>query len=323
MNFSSSAFLMALAMASSRAIPSVTAELTTDEAYNSAKLSATSPPPGFNAEGTSVFTNFVNAVNEGQLFFFRRNPSVDEEPGSDPVLWTGVQWCGDLTFSDFTNSSSPMGLAGRCVAWGLGGWYASYIEAGAQLASDYSAAGFSYTEGISAVYVEQTNVFEGQIHGDTDGWIGRYWDSGRPSSPYLSFEGHDQGNMAPDASLSSLSSFGELFWVSVDEFAQLLNTSTDEFTPENFKKVYKDTWIKSHEQEAAKKNPNAEAELEIIAQVDGTQASDENETPAQSDASGADGDTPAEAEDASSGSGRKLASVSTRFVSAALRVFGI
>jgi hypothetical protein len=55
--------------------------------------------------------------------------------------------------------------------------------------------------------------------------------------------------------------------LSVEEVAQLFNTTVDEFTPAKFKQVYRDTWIKEHEQEAAEKNPNADAELAIIEQV--------------------------------------------------------
>ncbi len=56
---------------------------------------------------------------------------------------------------------------------------------------------------------------------------------------------------------------------SVEEVAQLFNTSTDEFTPERFKQVYENIciWIKEHEKEAVEDNPNTEAELEIIEEL--------------------------------------------------------
>ena len=108
--------------------------------------------------------------------------------------------------------------------------------------------------------------------------------------------------------------------MSIEEVAQLFNTSTDEFTPEKFKQVYLDTWIKEHEKEAAEKNPYPEAEQEIIEEVKGeTDSSDETTVPA-APGTAEDGDTdPID----DSSSGRKLASVAARFVSAALRVFGI
>ncbi len=95
--------------------------------------------------------------------------------------------------------------------------------------------------------------------------------------------------------------------MTVEEVAQLLNTSTDEFTPDKFKQIYEDTWIKGHQKEAASDNPNPEAELEIIEQV-------QNETDST------DGGTVA---DDGSGTRRKLVSVAGRFLSAALRIFGI
>ena len=139
------------------------------------------------------------------------------------------------------------------------------------------------------------------------------------------WEGHDEGDMAPNAATSSASGLGEITWMSVEEVAQLFNTSTDEFTPDKFKQVYMDTWIKEHEEEAAEKNPNPEPELEIIEQVKNeTNSAGETMSPAQPDTEeyvGTDASAPTEVDD--SASGRKLASVAARFVSAALRVFGI
>ena len=106
--------------------------------------------------------------------------------------------------------------------------------------------------------------------------------------------------------------------------------SVDEFTPETFKQVYKDTWIKSHEKEAAKNNPNPGPELAIIEQVKNeTNSADDTTAPAEPDDSTAaeddggsdDANNPVVEED--SGSGRQLVTVAARFVSAALRVFGI
>ena len=177
--------------------------------------------------------------------------------------------------------------------------------------------------------MEQLNVFEGQLHANADSWVFRYWDDGRKTVPGIAWRGHDEGDMSPNAASSSFSRFAEVTWMSVEEVAQLFNTSVDEFTPEKFKQAYLDTWIKAHEKEAAEKNPNAEAELEIIEQVKNeTNYVDGNgATPAQPDSTamedgGPDGTNNPAVEDGS-GSGRQLASVAARFVSATLRVFGI
>ena len=294
---------------------------TTDDYYS--KINPTAALPGFNVEGGSAFENIAMASDEGQLFFIATGSGLNERPETDPVRASSFSWCSDLTFSDVRNSSL-IGYAGRCVARILAG-YEAMEAAGGQLSFAYSKGEFSATLGISAVFVEQLNVFEGQYHSDTDDDIWRYWDDGRKTSPIIVWEGHDEGDMNPNAATSSWSGFGEMNWVSVDEVAQLFNTSVDEFTPETFKQVYLDTWIKDHEYEAAIDNPNPLPELEIVEQVKNETSVDETTTPAQPDSTvmeddGSDGADPVVIDD--SGSGRKLASVAARFVSAALRVFG-
>ena len=202
------------------------------------------------------------------------------------------------------------------------------MESGAQITHFYSERGeFTATRSISAVFVEQQNIFEGQVHTDTDDHLYRYWDDGQKNAPVLGWEGHDEGDMSPNAATSSFSSFGQITWMSVEEVAQQFNTSVDEFTPETFKQSYLKTWIKTHEEEAAGKNPNPGPELEIIEQVKNeTNSVDETTTvPAQPDSTVEDGGSSngANPVEEDSGSGRKLVSVAARFVSAALRVFGI
>ena len=298
--------------------------ITTDDLYS--KISPTAAAPGFNVEGGSVFTNLANTINAGQLFWLRSGSAVQERPDAGPVQPLSFTWCSDLTFSDLSNSSL-MGYAGRCVRMYLGG-YEAILAGGAQLPFEYSKGRYGQTGGISAVFVEQQNVFEGEFHADIDDWVYRYWDDGSKTAPYIGWEGHDEGDMSPNAATSSHSGFGKFSWMSVEEAAQLYNTSVDEFTPETFKQVYYDTWIRGHEFEAVISNPNPLPELEIIEQVKNeTNYVDdtapitpvEPDSPAE-DGSNCDGANPVEDD---SGSGRKLASIAARFVSAALRVFGI
>jgi hypothetical protein len=82
--------------------------------------------------------------------------------------------------------------------------------------------------------VEQQNVFEGQLHVDTDDWTLRFWDDGQKTMPTLGWEGHDEGDLNPNAATSSFSFYAEETWLSVEEVAQLFNTSVDDFTPEKF-----------------------------------------------------------------------------------------
>jgi hypothetical protein len=314
--------LLRVLVASAASIPFVAAqtsetEITTEQLYGTLSSTA-APAPGFNVGGGSVFTNYVNAFNNKQLFMIRAGSGVYEKPATEPVQFTFLHWCSDLTFSDISNSSL-MGLAGRCVQMVLAG-NAEALASGAQLTFDNSEGQFTSTLGISAVFSEQLNVFEGQYHKNTDDLTIRYWDDGRKTTPFIIWEGHDEGDMSPNSATSSFSRFGDLSWITVEEAAQLFNTSVDEFTPAKFTQVYLDTWIKEHEKEAVSQNPNTEAELEIIEQVQNeTDSAGETTAPA----------APGTAEDGvtdpidDSASGRKLASVAARFASAALRVFGI
>jgi hypothetical protein len=317
-----STFLRVL-VASAASIPFVAAEFTSDQ-FN-AQISSTSAPPGYNDEGGSVFNNFVNALNDRQFFLIQAMSAVFEKPATEPVQATTFNWCSDLTFSDLSNSST-MGYTGRCVEKWLVG-YDEVLTAGGPMGGFFLEGQFGATNSISAVFVKQQNAFEGQFHGNSgNDVVVRYWDDGSKTSPTIGWEGPDQGSTNPDAAETSWSAFGDFTWVSVEEVAQLFNTSVDEFTPEKFNQVYVDTWIKEHEDEAAVFNPNPDAELEIVDEVKNeTNSAGETMSPAQPDTEedgGTDASAPVE-EDDSAGNGRKLASVAARFVSAALRVFGI
>ena len=81
--------LLRLLVASAATIPFVAAQnqtkmVTTDDLYGNL-VSTASPAPGFNAQGGSVFTNFVNAVNNKQFFLLRTGSIVYEKPGTEPI----------------------------------------------------------------------------------------------------------------------------------------------------------------------------------------------------------------------------------------------
>ena len=180
--------LLRVFAASAASIPFVAAQtpVTTEQLYGNL-VSTAAPAPGFNAEGGSVFTNFVNAVNDGQFFLLATGSAVFERPESEPVSGAGLNWCSDLTFSDFSNSSL-MGLAGRCVASRLAG-YAEAVAAGAQVSDTFSEGEFTSTKGISAVFVEQLNIFQSQVHFNTDDGVYRWFDNGSKTMPYTGWEG--------------------------------------------------------------------------------------------------------------------------------------
>ena len=180
--YSLSAF--AAIAASSNIIPSVdAAALTTEEL--SMNVAATPASQGYNGDEESVFSNLVNAYNDGQFFLIWNAVLVYEAPSSEPVKGSALYWCSDLSITGIQNnsSSSSPGYAGRCVLMRLGNFLAEILAAGAQY-PDISAStkGFTDTIGISAVFVEQLNVIEGQLHRNTDDWVFRYCCAYSPES---------------------------------------------------------------------------------------------------------------------------------------------
>ena len=173
-----------------------------------AKISSDAASPGFNVEGGSVFGNFVNAFNNRQSFFVGPNNLVYENPGSEPVRGAALYWCSDLTFSDFS-ISSLMGYTGRCVGMFLAGYAQAITASGGQLTYEYSEGNFRFTSGISAVFVEQLNIFQGQHHSNTDDYVLRYFDDGLKTIPAIGWEGNDEGDKSPNAATSSWSAFLE------------------------------------------------------------------------------------------------------------------
>lgn len=283
-----------------------------------AKITTDPAPPGKNVEGGSVFTNFVRAYNEGQIFFVSSGTGVFEKPGTEPVSLNLFGWCGDLSFSDVSdNSTKPIAYAGRCATKWLQQPYDDMIAAGAQIVwTEHVWDVFAATNGISATFVEQLNVFQGELHTNADDFHYIFWDDGRESAPGIGYESHDEGDMSPNAATSAVAAHAYLKWLSTDEAAWFLNVTADELTPDAFKEIYFKAWVKTHELEAAVDNPNAEAELDVVANV-------KNETSTGSTTEADAEDAAATEDPASSESGRKLASTATRVVSAVFRIFGI
>lgn len=331
--------LFAATVAASNFIPSARA-LTTEEL--NADLVATPASPGYNVDGKSVFTNFVTANNDEQFFLIVDVMVLFEKPSSDAVKGSVLYWCSDLSFTGVQNSSSSPGYASRCVGMKLGSFLADILAEGSQqteMSASASTKDFATTYGVSAVFVEQLNVFQGQLHKNSDDFVFRYWDDGRPTMSSIAWEGHDEGDKNPNAASSAFSNVAEFTWTSVEDVAKLFNTTTDKFTPDTFKDVYASTWIKEHEEEA-ENNPNPDAELAIIDQVknetDGNGnngGTGETDEPASTTTNigntdtdvnnGAAGSPAEDNDDTSTGTGRQLTSTTMRLVSTALRVFGI
>ena len=210
-------------------IPFITvarAQLSTDELIAKMPTAQAPAAPGYNVEGGTVFDNFVGLYNRGQLFFLNAKTNVHEKPAEEPVTSRILSWCGNLAFSDYTknNSSNYIGYAGRCVGMFLKGFTES-LEAGAQIPFDASKAEFSYTLGISAVFVEQLNLFEGTLNSNTDDYVVRWWDDGRKTTPSVGGETTDEGYKSPNAASTAWSASGTITWMSTEEVSNIESSS--------------------------------------------------------------------------------------------------
>ena len=234
--------------------------------------------------------------------------------------------CRDIHFFGFQSSSVKMSLTGRCAGMILKG-YADMIAAGAEVA--YESSVFTATMGISAAFVDQLNLFEGEMHENVDNWLRRFWDDGRETAAMLQWENHDQGDLRLNAATSAFSEFGALAWITTEEAASMLNMTAADLTPESFKQVYLDAWVKTHLEEAAANNQNAQAELDIIEKVkkETTNIVVEDITKPAADSSegesqAIDVDSSATTQDPS-GTGRRMALVTLRLIAVTFIVFVI
>lgn len=122
------------------------------------------------------------------------------------------------------------------------------------------------TTALSAVYVPQTNVFEGQHHQTTDNWITRFWDDGQDTMAILIWEVHDEGDTHPDAATSSISGAGKYSWISVDVAALLLGNNSSDFTPDAFEDIYKEVWLSNPKHAAADEADSSNSTTENVTQ---------------------------------------------------------
>ncbi|KAL7544860.1 hypothetical protein ACHAWF_008223 [Thalassiosira exigua] len=237
----------------------------TDIGELDALVTATSlAAPGKNLGGGNVFQNFIDAYNNSQFFLKASSPAQYEKPGSDIVVHDELLWCSNMHFTNL-DEGSPIGFTGNCVRASQAG--ARAVEAGAQLAFEQVQEQFVLDGGISAVYVPQTNIFEGQWHTNTDNFVFRWWDDGRQSMGGIGWEVHDEGDLGPNAGTSAWSAIAELNWISVAEAADIIGLPETDLTPEAFDEVYANTWVKTHEHEAAVSNPNPGPEQEAVDQI--------------------------------------------------------
>ncbi|KAK1737459.1 hypothetical protein QTG54_011745 [Skeletonema marinoi] len=306
------AILLALAStgASNFVTAAAAADTVTTDQLDVRFPSSNPAPPGKNIDGTSVTTNFVRAYNEKQLFLLMPFAlALFEKPASPALPASPFWWCSDFTFSNFTtDTNAPMGFVGRCV-WTFKEGGSAVVAAGVQGYVDDPSERFSSTLGISAVYVDQTNVFEYEAHRNTENMVTRFWDDGRDKMPLNMWVTHDADRTEQTA--NALQVFGQFTWMSTEEAATFLNVTAGYLTPERFSSVYANVWSKEYASLTSKETSTME-EMTSTSDID-VDATDSDIVV----------DDDSSTDSAHSGSRRKLEMITTRLFSAALRLFGV
>uniref|UniRef100_A0A7S0AM91 Uncharacterized protein n=1 Tax=Minutocellus polymorphus TaxID=265543 RepID=A0A7S0AM91_9STRA len=209
------------------------------------------PRIGTNTDGQSVFTNFVAAYNEGQLFILYSGMMTYEKPSAAPFEVTTLLWCNDLVFTTIAGSSDQsVGYSGRCVIVRLTD-PDDFTGSGAELSGDHEQLrdnAFVDTFGISAVFVPQMNILQGVLHKHTDNYVRMFWDDGRPAMAMNGWETHDDGDNSPTALTSSWSNAATCRWLSVEQTASLLQVETTDLAPDKFSGIYEQVWNKMNNQ---------------------------------------------------------------------------
>ena len=207
-----------------------------------------SPPPviGKNVDGGNVYENFLSIRSEGQ-FFLRMGMQVEyEKPLASPVTLDIIVWCSDVEFTDYESGNMPMGFTAKCVFTRNAG--TEKQEAGAQMttASFEPVAGFAAALLVSSVFIPQANAFDMVLVKNSDNWLMRWWDDGRPVQPVIGYEVHDEGDPTPNAGTSSWAAVTNTEWVSAQATSELTMMDAAKLTPANFANVYEQVWEKDH-----------------------------------------------------------------------------
>ena len=176
-----------------------------------------------------------------------------EKSDAKPFVWSALFWCGDLTFTGVPDEVSAatttygngindegIGYVGHCVRGFL-----SDITNGGESGSQQSQVminskqkgAFTDTTSVAALYIPQTNVFEGTIHKNTDNHVFRFWDSGLSNSKiqFQGWEVHDEGL---DTSTGSWSAVGDFEIISPVQASELLTIQKFDFTKDEFQNLY-------------------------------------------------------------------------------------
>ena len=172
-----------------------------------------------------LMTNFNAMRKEGQGFYHEETSLLFEKPGSASTSLVVLHWYCDLEFSSDDDAPSNPGYVGRAVGYSLGSSLEDKLAQGAQ-----SFPSKKLAHSISAVMVPSLGIFEGQIHTPQDDWVGRYWDDGSVTLPFLGWD------------TSGWSSSGNFTKISTEAAAELLGMEVTDMTPPACSMEYEAAW---------------------------------------------------------------------------------
>jgi len=186
--------------------------------------------------GGGVFANYVKLRENQQAFLKGVAISDFEKPGGDPVPGEGIVWISDAVFSDFN-----FGYAARGITMFAKNWINKDAVDTPPLQERRS---------VSAVYVDQLNIFDAQLHFEDAVIFFQIWDDGQNKSQAMGWAADLKGFKAFSAAVM-------YHWLTAEEAAIELNTTADMLTPENFDDMYARVWNSYMKRTDVKENDSA------------------------------------------------------------------
>jgi len=177
-----------------------------------------------------LMTNFNAMREEGQGFYHEETSLLFGNPARASTSLVVLHWYCDLEFSSDDDATSNPGYVGRAVGYSLGSSLEDKLAQGAQ-----SFPSKKLAHSISAVLVPTLGIFEGQIHTPHDDWVGRYWDDGSRTLPFLGWD-----------TISAWSSSGNFTKISTEAAAELLGMEVTDMTPAACSMEYEAAWNATH-----------------------------------------------------------------------------
>ena len=189
-----------------------------------------------NTTDSLLMTNYNAMREEGQGFWVRETTVLHEKPGTNTTGGYGLFWWCDLEFSS-DDATNNYGYVGRGVGYVLGQALEHQLQNTPSLKRAHS---------ISAAMVPTLGIFEGQFHATHDDWVNQFWDDGNATLPRLGWEGHDEGDMSPNADASAFSASGLMTKITTEAAAELLGMDVVDMTPATCSTEYDAAWNATH-----------------------------------------------------------------------------